>query len=97
MPMFGFRAKWIRDHLYPTIMRSQSNNTKIVGFEDETDYLASFGTYMKLFHKDVWSKIDIIGIHWYLDFLIPRSITLEYAHFLFPDKSIMMTESAPGM
>lgn len=98
MPMMREpRETWLSNNLFPTIKKSQSNETKIVGYEDQTDGLIPFATYTKLFQNDALSKMDIIGIHWYIDFLVPRSLSLETAHFLLPDKPIMITETCPGI
>lgn len=89
-------SKWIDEYLYPTIKNSQFNETKIVEFEDVTDLLIPFVTYKSIFHKDTLRKMDVMGIHWYWDFLFPKSLSLGITHLLLPDKPIMMSESSPS-
>lgn len=67
-----------------------------MGYEDELDTLIPFLTYVKVFQKDAFNQVDIIGVHWYRDLLTSKRLNLGIAHLMYPDKPIMMTESCPG-
>lgn len=44
-------SRWILENLYPTLKKSPSLATKIVGFEEETDFLIPYVIYTKFFQK----------------------------------------------
>lgn len=91
----AWTAKWINENLYPAMQKSQSNETKIVGNDDQRYTLPSYVAELKVFHSDALSKIDMIGVHWYWDSFIPARV-LDITHSLIPDKAIVMTEACIG-
>lgn len=91
----GEIATWINGHFYPAIKKSRSSKTKIVGYEEPPTLLIPYVTYLKEFHEDALSKMDLIGIHWYRDFF--KNEILEITHLLIPNKPIMVTEACVGI
>ncbi|KAE8749691.1 hypothetical protein FOCC_FOCC003678 [Frankliniella occidentalis] len=90
----GELSQWIRDHFGPTIRKSKFKDVKLLGHDDQR-ILLPWELKWELADKVTSSYIDIIGYHWYLNFITPSSI-LDSVHNLWPDKPIINTEACNG-
>lgn len=85
---------WIKEHFGPTIRGSRFKDIKIVGCDDQR-ILLPWLLEEALSDKATTDYIDIIGYHWYLNFITPASI-LDKVHSTWPDKPIVNTEACNG-
>ncbi|KAK3924976.1 Lysosomal acid glucosylceramidase [Frankliniella fusca] len=88
------KSKWIRENLGPTIRKSKFKDVKLLTHDDQR-ILLPWELKKELEDNVTSSYIDMIGYHWYLNFITPSSI-LDSVHELWPNKPIINTESCNG-
>lgn len=85
--------KWVSENLGPSLAKSQ-HKTEIYGFDDQRTFLP-YQMQMIFDNEDVEKYITAIGIHWYRDNLTSPYV-LDKTHYLYPDKSLWITEACLG-
>ncbi|XP_050498000.1 putative glucosylceramidase 4 isoform X2 [Diabrotica virgifera virgifera] len=90
----GGLSKWVANHLGPTIRDSNYSNIKIVTLDDNRIFLPWFIDEM-LANPATRRYVDGIGVHWYLDKIIPTTV-LDITHDNHPDKFLIGTEACRG-
>ncbi|XP_034943014.1 lysosomal acid glucosylceramidase-like [Chelonus insularis] len=86
---------WVIKNFGPALANSTSNETIILGLDDQRFSLPWFIEEMYRRNSRIDKYIAGIGIHWYADQLFSID-AYDRTHALFPDKFILMTEACVG-
>uniref|UniRef100_UPI00398E5802 lysosomal acid glucosylceramidase n=1 Tax=Pristiophorus japonicus TaxID=55135 RepID=UPI00398E5802 len=95
----GFTAEMQRDfivlNLGPALQNSTHKNVQLMILDDQRILLPYWA---KVVLDDVRAAqyVHGIGVHWYLDLLIPPDKTLGATHHLFPEYYLFATEACTG-
>ena len=87
-------ARWIADHLGPTLAASDFNQTRIMILDDQRTNLPWFPDQTFENHR-AKEYVAGIAVHYYLDDYI-RPDVLDQVHEKYPDKFILITEACMG-
>ncbi|NXI72226.1 GLCM Glucosylceramidase, partial [Anseranas semipalmata] len=97
-PTVAFTAAQQRDFvvrdLGPALARS-SHSTRLIIMDDLHVYLPAWAKVV-LSNATAARYVAGIGVHWYLDSIVPSSCSLEATHKLFPDHFLLYTEACSG-
>ncbi|CAH0546585.1 unnamed protein product [Brassicogethes aeneus] len=85
--------KWIAKHLGPTIRNSTFKDLKIIVHDDSRQTLPLLPLTIE--NEDVIQFIDGVGVHWYLDDLLPTS-WLKYTKSSKKELFLLGTEACNG-
>ena len=83
---------FIKLDLGPELSKSSYKDLKLMILDDQRLFMPSFLETV-LADKEVSNYVSGIGIHWYWNWLMPASITMEPTHEEFPDKFMLATEA----
>ncbi|KAM6112534.1 uncharacterized protein FYN12_012865 [Phoenicopterus ruber ruber] len=83
----------VRD-LGPALARSP-HRTRLIILDDQRSHLPRWAKVV-LGNATAARYVTGIGVHWYLDGLIPASCSLEATHKLFPNHFLLYTEACSG-
>ncbi|XP_056641778.1 lysosomal acid glucosylceramidase-like isoform X1 [Diorhabda sublineata] len=89
-------GKWISQYFGPTIRNSEFADIKIITFDDVTAMLPLWIVLMFFFYPGAKNYVDGIGIHWYYDKAMPKLVSLDGTHALYPNLFILGTEGTRG-
>ncbi|XP_055305432.1 lysosomal acid glucosylceramidase-like [Sitodiplosis mosellana] len=89
------QAKWISQHLGPTLKNSKHAAVQIHTFDDNRDTLLAWLNEMNT-STDALSYVSAIGVHGYFDKETSPTI-LDETKAKFPDKSILQSEMCFGV
>ncbi|CAG9104406.1 unnamed protein product [Plutella xylostella] len=91
----GLMAKYIAEHLGPTIRNSSFNSTKILAVDDQRYTIPFWFNRAASDNPEVLKYVDGVGVHWYGDFLTPAAV-LKEVYKKHPDKFLLGTEASAG-
>ncbi|MCI4374640.1 hypothetical protein PGIGA_G00008390 [Pangasianodon gigas] len=86
---------WIAMDLGPALHSSPYAKTRLMILDDQRLLLPHWA---KVVLSDIHAAryVHGIGVHWYLDKLVPAKVTLTTTHDLYPEYFILGTEACPG-
>ncbi|XP_050509799.1 putative glucosylceramidase 3 [Diabrotica virgifera virgifera] len=84
---------WIRDHLGPTIKRSDHSHLKLITLDDQRSLLRVVPQIVR--DAETSQYVDGFATHFYMDFK-NNTYLLDNVNEQFPDKFIMVTEACVG-
>lgn len=90
------QARWVAQHLVPTLEKSKHSTVKLHTFDDNRDVLLHWLDEMNTSSKDAMDSISGIDVHGYFDVVTSPEL-LDTAKFKFPDKLILYTEMCFGV
>ncbi|KAM8986531.1 lysosomal acid glucosylceramidase-like isoform 2-T2 [Ara ararauna] len=97
-PTIVFTAEQQRDFvvqdLGPALARS-SHRTQLIILDDQSTHLPHWAKVV-LGNATAAGYIAGIGVHWYLDSIVPPRCSLEATHELFPHHFLLYTEACSG-
>ncbi|KAF1422291.1 Glucosylceramidase, partial [Spheniscus humboldti] len=97
-PTIAFTAAQQRDFvvhdLGPALARSP-HHTRLIILDDQRIHLPHWAKVV-LGNATAAHYVAGMGVHWYLDGIIPASCSLEATHKLFPDHFLLYTEACSG-
>ncbi|EDV26916.1 uncharacterized protein TRIADDRAFT_22822 [Trichoplax adhaerens] len=85
---------FIKKDLGPTLAKHNYSHVNLIILDDNRPLLPEWAIKI-LKDKDARKYVKGIGIHWYLDVLVPVTV-LNVTHYLFPDVFILATEACTG-
>ncbi|NXL05257.1 GLCM Glucosylceramidase, partial [Mesembrinibis cayennensis] len=97
-PTVVFSAAQQRDFIVrdlgPALARSP-HHTRLIVLDDHRIYLPRWAKVV-LGNATAARYVAGVGVHWYLDGIVPASCSLEATHKLFPDHFLLYTEACSG-
>ncbi|NWU49941.1 GLCM Glucosylceramidase, partial [Dromas ardeola] len=97
-PTIAFTAEQQRDFvvrdLGPALARSP-HRTRLIILDDQRIHLPHWAKAV-LGNATAARYVAGVGVHWYLDSIVPPSCSLEATHKLFPDHFLLYTEACSG-
>ncbi|XP_074895678.1 lysosomal acid glucosylceramidase-like isoform X3 [Buteo buteo] len=97
-PTIAFTAAQQRDFIIrdlgPALARSP-HRTRLMILDDQRLHLLRWAKAV-LGNATAARYVAGVGVHWYLDGLVPASCSLEATHKLFPDHFLLYTEACSG-
>ncbi|NXD86935.1 GLCM Glucosylceramidase, partial [Halcyon senegalensis] len=97
-PTVAFTAAHQRDFvahdLGPALARS-THRTQLIILDDQRIHLPHWAEVV-LGNATAARYVAGVGVHWYLDSIVPASCSLEATHKLFPDHFLLYTEACSG-
>ncbi|NXN25472.1 GLCM Glucosylceramidase, partial [Nycticryphes semicollaris] len=97
-PTIAFTAVQQRDFvvrdLGPALARSP-HRTRLIILDDQRIHLPHWAKAV-LGNATAARYVAGLGVHWYLDSIVPASCSLEATHKLFPDHFLLYTEACSG-
>ncbi|XP_075032405.1 lysosomal acid glucosylceramidase-like [Calonectris borealis] len=97
-PTIAFTAAQQRDFvvrdLGPALARSP-HRTQLIILDDQRIHLPHWAKVV-LGNATAAHYVAGMGVHWYLDSIVPASCSLEATHKLFPDHFLLYTEACSG-
>uniref|UniRef100_A0A8C3CI32 Glucosylceramidase n=1 Tax=Cairina moschata TaxID=8855 RepID=A0A8C3CI32_CAIMO len=97
-PTIAFTAVQQRDFvaqdLGPVLAQS-SHSTRLIIMDDQRIHLPAWAKVV-LGNVTAARYVAGVGIHWYLDSIVPASCSLEATHKLFPNHFLLYTEACSG-
>uniref|UniRef100_A0A8B9IBZ2 Glucosylceramidase n=1 Tax=Anser brachyrhynchus TaxID=132585 RepID=A0A8B9IBZ2_9AVES len=97
-PTIAFTAVQQRDFvaqdLGPALARS-SHGTRLIIMDDQRIHLPAWAKAV-LGNATAARYVAGVGVHWYLDSIVPASCSLEATHKLFPNHFLLYTEACSG-
>ncbi|NXE57114.1 GLCM Glucosylceramidase, partial [Casuarius casuarius] len=97
-PTVVFTAAQQRDFIVrdlgPALARS-AHRTRIIILDDQRSHLPAWAQVV-LGNASAACYVTGIGVHWYLDGIVPARCSLEATHQLFPRQLLLYTEASSG-
>ena len=104
VPNFTFNAMgwnatsqrvWISENLGPSLEAAGYSDVKVMILDDQRPLVPKWAR--EVFSDERALKyVSGIGVHWYVDEVIPVPFALDQAHEEFPDKFLLYTEACTG-